>query len=75
MQSKSDNPMDYSELLKLAQSPAGQQFIAALKQNQGQNLNAAMAKAAMGDYTQAKQIINDFLSTPEAQALMDQLRR
>lgn len=68
-------PMDYQELLKLAQSPAGQQFLAALKQKQGQNLNAAMAKAALGDYSQAKQVINDFLTTPEAKALLDQLRR
>ena len=70
-----ESSMDYTELLKLAQSPAGQQFLAALKQHQGQNLNAAMTKAALGDYTQAKQVINDFLTTPEAKALLDQLRR
>ena len=45
--------MDYAELLKLAQSPAGQQLIAALKQQQGQNLSIAMARAAMGDYEMA----------------------
>ena len=70
-----ETPIDYRELIKLAQSPAGQQFLTALKESQGQNLNAAIAKAAMGDYTQARQVINDFLATPEAKALMDQLRR
>lgn len=70
-----ETPMDYAELLKLAQSPAGQQLIAALKQQQGQNLNAAMAKAALGDYTQAKQAIAEFLSTAEAKALLNQLGR
>lgn len=75
MQSKSDAPMDYSELLRLAQSPAGQQLIAALKQSQGSNLNAAMAKAAMGDYSLAKQAITDFLSTPEAKELLNKLGR
>lgn len=75
MQSKPDSPMDYSELLQLAQSPAGQQLISALQQSQGSQLNAAMAKAAMGDYSQAKKAITDFLSTPEAQALLKQLGR
>lgn len=70
-----ESPMAYSDLLKLAQSPAGQDFLAALKQHQGQNLNAAMAKAAMGDYTLAKQAITDFLSTPEAKALLEKLGR
>lgn len=70
-----DHSMDYAELLKLANSPAGQQLIAALKQQQGQNLNTAMAKAALGDYSMAKQTISDFLSTPEAKALLENLRR
>ena len=68
-------PMDYAELLKLAQSPAGQQLIVALKQQQGQNLSIAMARAAMGDYEMARQTITDFLSTPEAKALLEKLGR
>lgn len=75
MQSKQESPMDYSELLRLAQSPAGQKLIAALKKSQGNQLNAAMAKAAMGDYGEAKKAITDFLSTPEAKALLQQLGR
>lgn len=75
MQSKPESPMDYAELLRLAQSPAGQQLISALKQSQGNNLNAAMAKAAAGDYTLAKQAITEFLSTPEAKELLQKLGR
>lgn len=75
MQSKPESPMDYAELLRLAQSPAGQQLIAALKQSQGNNLNAAMAKAAAGDYTQVKQAVTEFLSTPEAKELLQKLGR
>lgn len=75
MQSKPESPMDYAELLRLAQSPAGQQLISALKQSQGSQLNAAMAKAAMGDYSQAKKAITDFLSTPEAKELLQKLGR
>ena len=70
-----ESPMDFAALLKLAQSPAGQQFIAALQQQQGQNLNAAMAKAAKGDYTLAKQTISDFLTTQEARELLEKLGR
>ena len=75
MHSKPESPMDYAELLRLAQSPAGQQLISALKQSQGSQLNAAMAKAAMGDYSQAKKAITDFLSTPEAKELLQKLGR
>lgn len=75
MQSKPESPMDYSALLRLAQSPAGQQLIAALKQSQGDNLSQAMAKAAIGDYTHAQKIISDFLSTPEGKSLLQQFGR
>lgn len=75
MQSNPEYTPDYSELLKLAQSPVGQQFIEALKQNQGQNLSIAMAKAAMGDYSLVRQAITEFLSTAEAKALLEKLGR
>lgn len=75
MQPKPESPMDYSELFRLAQSPAGQQLLSVLRQSQGENLNAAMAQAAMGDYSQAKKVISDFLATPEAQKLLKQLGR
>ncbi|MEE0109299.1 MAG: hypothetical protein UEP57_00190 [Oscillospiraceae bacterium] len=67
------NIPDMSELLRLAQSPAGQQLMALLQQSGGRELESAVAKASAGDYTQAKQALSSLLSTPEAQALLKQL--
>jgi hypothetical protein len=64
---------DLSELMRLAQSPAGQQLIALLQQNGGARLQTAVEKAGSGDFTQAKQILSSLLSNPEAQVLLKQL--
>lgn len=74
MDQKPDAPMDISEVMRLAASPAGKKLISLL-QNSGAEMSAAMDSAAKGDYRQAKQTINAFLETPEARALMEQLRR
>lgn len=66
------NP-DMSELLRLAQSPAGQQLITLLQRSGGSELQNAIAKASAGDYEQAKTAISSLLSSPEAQALLKQL--
>ena len=39
----------------------------------GEELSQAISKAASGDYQQAKQILNQLLSSPEAQALLKEL--
>lgn len=62
-----------SELMRLAQSPAGQQLLTALQKSSGEELDSAMEKAAAGDYSQAQKAISAFLSTPEAQKLLQQL--
>lgn len=64
---------DMSELLRLAQSPAGQQLIALLQRSGGNTLQNAVAKASSGDYAQAKQAISSLLENPEVQALLKQL--
>lgn len=69
-----DTPMDMSQIMHMAQSPAGKKLIALLKQNDSDELQQAMKRAADGDYSQAKTAINKFLSTPEASALVEQLR-
>lgn len=66
------NP-DLSELLRLAQSPAGQQLIALLQQSGGDALQTAVEKASAGDYTQAKKAMSSLLSSPEAQKLLKKL--
>lgn len=73
MQPIPNSPMDLSQLMRLAQSPAGQQLLAALQQTGGAELQGAMAKAAAGDYSQAQKTISAFLSTPEAKKLLEQL--
>ena len=64
---------DLSELIRLAQTPAGRQLIALLQQQGGSQLQQAVNLAAAGDYTRAKEILSEVLSTPDAQALIKEL--
>lgn len=69
-----DTPMDMSQIMRMAQSRAGKKLIALLKQNDSDEMQQAMKRASDGDYSQAKKAIDKFLSTPEASALIEQLR-
>lgn len=64
---------DMSQLMQLAQSPAGQQLIRMLQQSGGNELQDAIAKASAGDYAKAHKTLSSLLSSPEAQALLKQL--
>lgn len=64
---------DLSQLMKLAQSPAGQKLLAMLQQSGGDALQDAVSKASVGDYGQAKTVLSSLLSAPEAQTLLKQL--
>lgn len=64
---------DLSELIRLAQTPAGRQLIALLQKQGGSQLQQAVNLAAAGDYTRAKGILSEVLSTPDAQALIKEL--
>lgn len=72
-----DNQGNYSmqEAMRLASSPAGQQLIAMLQQQGGDDFKKAMDSAAVGNYDQVKHSLSSLLSTPEAQALLKQLGR
>lgn len=63
------------EVLRMAASPAGQQLIALLRQQDGNAFQSAMSSAAAGDYTQAKHAIEKFMADPQAQKLLKQLGR
>lgn len=63
-----------SEAMRLAQSPAGKQLAELLQQSNAQGLRGAMEQAAAGDFDAARETINSFLATPEAQKLLEQLR-
>ena len=64
---------DMGELLRLAQTPAGQKLIALLQKQGGSGLQRAITSAAAGDYTRAREILSELLSAPEAQALLKEL--
>lgn len=68
-----ENIPDMTQLLKLAQSPAGQQLLSMLRQSGGDVLEAAITQASSGNYQQAKDAISSLLEAPEAQALLKQL--
>ena len=64
---------DMGELLRLAQTPAGQQLIAMLQSSGGDRLSNAISKAAAGEYQQAKEVLSEILSSPDAKELLKQL--
>ena len=68
-----DSFSDMGQLMRLAQSPAGQQLIALLQQRGGDRLSAAIALASAGDYQQAKALLSDLLAQEDAQALVKAL--
>ena len=71
------NSQDFSmqEAIRLANSPAGQQLLAILKQSDSAKLQQLMQQAAGKDFEKAGQTLNALLSSPEAKALLDQLGR
>lgn len=64
---------DIASLLRIAQSPQGQQFLSLLNKTGGTQLQHALAKASEGDYQQAKDIVSELLSTDELQRLVKAL--
>ena len=72
MEKKNQN-FSMEEIMRLAKSPAGQQLIAMLKQNDNTKLEQAVSHAKSGDYSQATQTLQTMLSSPEAQRLLKEL--
>lgn len=64
---------DFSDFLRLAQSPAGQQLISLLQRNGGKELQSALSSAAGGDYSQAQKALSALLKDPQAQILLKKL--
>lgn len=63
------------DVKKIAESKAGQQLYQLLQQTQSQQLKDAMAQAAAGDMEQVKKTVSAMMQSPEARALLEQLRR
>ena len=66
------NP-DYFQLLRLAQSPAGQQLLRLLQEKGGNDLQQALAKAGAGDFGPMRQVLSSLLEDPNARKLITEL--
>lgn len=71
---KDSGGIDFSELMKIANSPAGQELISLVQKNKDEHFDEAMQQAQSGDFSQAKAMISQILSTPEAAELMKKIR-
>ena len=74
MDTRPDMAMDMSRILQMANSSAGKKLIAMLQQKGGDELQAAIQKAAEGDYRQAQNTLQRILNNQEAAALIHQLQ-
>ena len=70
---KKNQDFSIEEVMRLAKSPAGQQLLAMLKQEDNTKLEQAVKQAKTGDFNQAGQTLSAMLSTPEAQKLLKEL--
>ena len=71
------NSEDFSmqEALRLARSPAGQQLLAMLRQQDAGQLRQAMEQASAGDMQNARKTVEALMATPEIQKILGQLGR
>ena len=71
------NSEDFSmqEALRLAQSPAGQQLLAMLRQADTGQIQQAMDQANAGDLKSARKTLNNLLADPEIRKMLGKLGR
>lgn len=67
------NEKTIQEAMRLAKTPAGQQLLNMLQQNNSEELRQAMEKAAAGDMSQAKLAVSAMLKDPQVQKLLEQM--
>ena len=58
-------------IIIIGAGPAG--LFAALKAQNGQAMDRAMAQAAAGDYSQVKETLSSLLTSPEIKAMLEQI--
>jgi hypothetical protein len=59
--------------MEIARTAEGQQLMKLLQSMGGAELQAAMDRAAAGDYTAAKKALSGILNNPEARRLLQQM--
>ncbi len=72
MQKNSEN-FSMQEALRMVESPAGQQLLALLQQQNGAQVQHIAKQAAAGNYENAMQSLKPMLESPQVQALLRQL--
>ena len=72
MQKNSEN-FSMQEALRLVKSPAGQQLLALLQQQDSGKVQQIADHAAAGSYENAMQSLKPLLDSPQVQALLRQL--
>ena len=70
-----NNEHAIQEAMRIAKSSAGQQLLRMLQQGNQESLNRAMQSAAAGNYEQAKMILNEVLSDPQAKEILRKLEQ
>ena len=66
---------DITELLKIAQSPAGQKLLTMLRSVNGADLSSITSAAASGNLEAAKQQLSGILNNKEVQEMLKQLEK
>ncbi|MBQ6996936.1 MAG: hypothetical protein IJO72_01610 [Oscillospiraceae bacterium] len=59
---------------KMAKSEAGQQLLGLLQSQHGDQLQAAMQQASAGNFAQVKEMMEQMMSSEEAQQLLKKLQ-
>ena len=72
MQKKSQD-FSMEDIMRAAQSPAGQQLIALLKKSDNGELEQAAQQAKSGNYAGASEVLRSMLTSPKAQTLLKEL--
>ena len=70
---KKSQDFSIREAQRLANTPEGRQLMALLQQKDKGQLQKAMAEASAGNYTEAGNLLQSLLSSPDAQKLIQQL--
>ena len=70
-----ENSINFSmqDVMRLAGTPAGQELLNYLQQKNQKQLQMAIAHAVSGNMDQAKEILSQLITDPQAQMLVKQL--
>lgn len=70
---KNSSPFSMEDAMRMAQTPAGQQLLALLRQQDSSRIQQALTQAKAGDRAALAETLQPLLSSPEIRALLQQL--